>query len=143
MNEILVATDGSEDAFRAIDYAVKLAKAMEARLIIATVSNAVSTVLFERFTPEQSAWLRERETTLATETLRAASERARAKGAADVILESRVGDTAEGILDLAEERKVELIVVGKRGTGRIEGLLVGSVSQKLLSLSPRPLLVVP
>ncbi len=143
MNEILVATDGSEGAFRAIDYAVRLAKAMERRLIIANVSNAVSTILFERFTPEQSAWLRERETALATDTLRAAAERARAKGAADVILESRIGDTVEGLLAIAEERDVELIVVGKRGTGRIEGLLIGSVSQKLASLSPRPLLVVP
>lgn len=143
MSEILVATDGSEDALCAIDYAVKLAKATQARLIIANVNNAVSTILFERFTPEQSAWLRERETMLATETLRAAAERARAKGAADVILESRVGDTAEEILALAEERNVELIVVGKRGTGRVEGLLVGSVSQKLVSLSSRPLLVVP
>jgi nucleotide-binding universal stress UspA family protein len=143
MNEILVATDGSEGAFRAIDYAVRMAKAMEKRLVIANVSNAVSSVLFERFTPEQSAWLRERESALASETLRAAAEHARAKGVVHVILDSRIGDTVEGILAIAEERDVELIVVGKRGAGPIEGLLIGSVSAKLASLSPRPLLVVP
>jgi nucleotide-binding universal stress UspA family protein len=34
-------------------------------------------------------------------------------------------------------------MVGKRGTGRVTGLLLGSVSQKLVSLSPRVVIVVP
>jgi nucleotide-binding universal stress UspA family protein len=35
------------------------------------------------------------------------------------------------------------IIVGKRGTGRLTGLLLGSVSQKLVSLSPLPVTVIP
>jgi len=36
-----------------------------------------------------------------------------------------------------------VIVVGKRGAGQVAGLLIGSVSQKLVSLSPLPVTIVP
>ena len=38
---------------------------------------------------------------------------------------------------------MENIVVGKRDVGRIAGLLLGSISQKIVSLAPKPVTVVP
>lgn len=56
---------------------------------------------------------------------------------------SRAGEVAPAILGIAEEQGAEAIVVGKRGAGRIAGLLIGSISQKLVSLAPLPVTVVP
>jgi nucleotide-binding universal stress UspA family protein len=58
-------------------------------------------------------------------------------------LESRVGDVAPTIIDIAKEKQADAIVAGKRGTGRVAGLLLGSVSQKLVSLAPLPVTIVP
>jgi nucleotide-binding universal stress UspA family protein len=64
-------------------------------------------------------------------------------GCRSSLLESRIGDVAQTIVEIAQEKNAENIVVGKRGVGRIAGLLLGSVSQKIVSLAPRPVTVVP
>jgi nucleotide-binding universal stress UspA family protein len=60
-----------------------------------------------------------------------------------LVLESHTGDVAQTIVEIAQEKNVENIVVGKRGVGRIAGLLLGSISQKIVSLAPRPVTVIP
>ncbi len=50
---------------------------------------------------------------------------------------------AHAIAQRAAEHDVELIVVGTRGHGPVAGLLLGSVTQRLLHISPCPVLAVP
>ena len=57
--------------------------------------------------------------------------------------ESRTGEAAPTIIDIARGKGADTIVVGRRGAGRVAGLLLGSVLQKLVSLSPLPVIVVP
>jgi len=52
------------------------------------------------------------------------------------------GEAAQAILDVAEEVKAEMIVLGHRGTSSLRGLLVGSTAHKVLHLADRPVLVV-
>jgi nucleotide-binding universal stress UspA family protein len=64
-------------------------------------------------------------------------------GATKIRLLEAAGDPAEKLIDVARREAVDLIVVGRRGRGRLAGLLLGSVSQKLASLAPCGVLVVP
>ena len=54
-----------------------------------------------------------------------------------------MGEVAETVIDIAKEKAVNAIVVGKRGAGPVEQLLLGSVSRKLASLAPVPVIVIP
>ena len=142
---ILVATDGSDAADRAIDYAVRLALREGAQLSIVNVVGGYGLPdhIFARFTESEQAWLRELLESMSAETLVKARDRAQAAGASGVRIESREGDVAEAVLDVAREQEADVIVVGKRGATAVERLLIGSVSEKLVKLAPLPVIVVP
>jgi nucleotide-binding universal stress UspA family protein len=145
MKCVLVATDGSEGADRAVDYAAQLAKDNGAELMIVNVIGGygLPDKVLRAFTQGQQVWLNEQLESLSAEMLTNARDRARTAGATTIQLESRPGEVAQVIIDIAREKPVDIIVVGKRGAGRIAGLLLGSVSQKLVSLSPVPVVIVP
>jgi nucleotide-binding universal stress UspA family protein len=145
MNRILVATDGSEGADRAVDYAARRAKADGAELLIVNVMGGygLPDKVFLAFTNDQNVLLKELLVSQSAATLTTARDRAREDGVSTIVLESRTGEVAQTILDIAHEKKADACVVGKRGAGRVAGVLLGSVSQKLVSLSPLPLTVVP
>jgi len=145
MKHILVATDGSDGGDRAVDYAAQLAKTLGADLLIANVIGGYGLPenVFGRVTQGQQAWLNELLTSESAETLTKARDRARSTGIKMIQLESRTGDVAQTIIEIAQEKGADAIVVGKRGAGRIAGLLLGSVSQKLVSLAQLPVTTVP
>lgn len=145
MKNILVATDGSDGGDRAVDYAARMAKAYGADLLIVNVIGGygLPDKLFLSVTEGQHAWLDELLTSLSAETLTKARDRARRAGASAIQLESRKGDVAQTIIEIANDKAADTIVVGKRGEGRAAGLLLGSVSQKLAGLASLPLIIVP
>jgi nucleotide-binding universal stress UspA family protein len=145
MKRILVATDGSDGANRAVDYAAQLAKDDGADLIIVNVvgSEGLLGNMFNRITNAQEIWLKELFSSESAKVLARAKDRAQSIGDSKIQLASRIGDIAQTIIDVAREMEADAIVVSKRGAGRIGGLLLGSVSQKLVSLAPLPVTVVP
>jgi nucleotide-binding universal stress UspA family protein len=145
MERVLVASDGSEAADRAVEYAGALAMRERADLLIANVIGGYNLPdgAFTRLIDSEQAPLKELLEAMSAETLTRARERARAAGASMIQLESRVGDVAETLIDIAKEKQVGVIVVGKRGAGPFERLLLGSVSRKLVNLAPVPVIVVP
>jgi nucleotide-binding universal stress UspA family protein len=145
MKCILVATDGSEGADHAVDYAARAAKNEGCDLLIVHVIGGYGLPdnIFRQFTRAEQAWLQEQLEAASKTILNAARERAHGIGVKTILLESRTGDVAQSIVDIAQEKDVETIVVGKRGVGRVAGLLLGSISQKIVSLAPKPVTVVP
>jgi nucleotide-binding universal stress UspA family protein len=67
---------------------------------------------------------------------------AQAKGATRISTRSSAGDPAEEIIALATEWRADLIVLGRSGHGRLAGLLLGSVAQKILARAACPVLIV-
>lgn len=68
--------------------------------------------------------------------LEAAEQTARKAGVKLIEREVGDGEPAQEILDCAERAGANLIVMGSRGLGEIKGLLMGSVSHKVAQLSP-------
>lgn len=59
------------------------------------------------------------------------------------VAKSVAGGAAHAIADIASSEEADVIVVGTRGHTPIGGLLLGSVTQRLLHISPCPVLAVP
>jgi len=145
MSLILVATDGSEGAGRAIDHAARRAAREDAELLIVNVMGVTGLpeALARAFTSGQQAWFDELLAATSAELLAGARARAQAAGAARVRLVSQRGEIVPEIIAAAQHSGAEAIVVGRRGTGQISALLLGSVSQRLAGLAPLPVTVVP
>lgn len=142
MKRIMVAIDGSPGAKRAIDTAAAIAKATGAELRILTIGGNITGSELRRLA-DTDGDLSKALVAAANKILKDAEKRARRLGATAIKLESEWGDPAEMIIDIVRRDKAEMVVLGRRGRGRLSGLLLGSVSQKVTSLAPCAVLVVP
>ncbi len=142
MKRIAVATDGSDGGNRAVDAAATLAKVNSAELVIITVGGSMTGAELRRLATgdgDLSKTLKDK----ADRVLRQASRRARRLGITTATLRCGWGDPAESILEIAEREKADTIVLGRRGRGRLSGLLLGSVSQKVAGLATCTVVMVP
>ncbi len=142
-SSIVVGTDGSDTAHRAVAQAVDLASSHGARLEIVSAFEPVSRARMREeraAVPEEMQWMvNAREEVEAT--LREASEQAELAGVA-VETHARQGDPADAILDVAEERGADLIVVGNKGMTGAKRFLLGSVPNKVSHHAPCSVLII-
>ncbi|HSG79180.1 MAG TPA: universal stress protein, partial [Acidimicrobiia bacterium] len=54
-----------------------------------------------------------------------------------------IGEPAAALADVAREQDADLLVVGRRGAGFVERLVMGSVADRVAHYSPCPVLIVP
>jgi len=135
---IVLALDGSDTAKRGIPIAVELAKEGKGKIVIAHVEERMATkgrAPLEVDEDEIQAELRAMVKDFAAEGIEASLEMG------DVMAGG--AGTAHAIADIAERSKADLIVTGTRGHSPVAGLLVGSVTQRLLHIAKQPILVVP
>ncbi|MGY3393152.1 nucleotide-binding universal stress UspA family protein [Bradyrhizobium sp. USDA 3311] len=142
MRRIMVATDGSSGADRAVDVAAEIAKALSANLLIVTVADSLAFEQAQQMVRAEGSTGDVLEA-MTTQMLKTAEARARDLGASQIELQVGWGDITRSLIDIARGGSVEMIVVGRRGRGQLAGLLLGSVSQKLVSLAPCAVIVVP
>ena len=134
-NGILVGYDGSDCAKRALEVALDVAKVYGDKLVIA-FGYELNPVAGEM--ADYAKALRE----LAESRLGEGKQLAAGSGLEieAVIIEEA---PARGLVQIADERDMRVIVVGTRGESPFRGALIGSTAHKLVHLSQRPVLVVP
>ena len=148
MSVILHPTDGSESAKKALDFACDLAKDRGARLIILHAQREAGSNLvpkeLKHFEKIEHQHLTEADLFAQTsrEILHIAEDHARTKGVEEVETLNGIGDPTRMIVDTVKEKQADLIVIGSRGLGDLQGLLLGSVSHKVAHAAPCSCLIV-
>ena len=140
MKRILVGVDGSREAHDAVKLAEEIARATGSQLIIAcTVAPVLPTQTAPELLAQAEKWQRaEREQAKATVKEIAASI------GPGLSVETMVldGAPAVSLAELAGSADVELVVVGHRGRNAVARALLGSVADRLVQISTKPVLVV-
>jgi nucleotide-binding universal stress UspA family protein len=142
-SSIVVGTDGSETARKAVRAAVDLAGTLGATLDVVSAYEPVPAQRLRqeaRQAPADLQWtITPREDVEAT--LAEAAEELEGTGVA-VRTYAREGDPADAILDVAEERGADLIVVGNKGMTGAKRFLLGSVPNKVSHHAPCSVLII-
>jgi nucleotide-binding universal stress UspA family protein len=135
VESIVVGTDGSDAAGVAVAHAVALACALGARLQIVSAYEPVPErhLRVDRVQVPSDVQVNMREEVLAL------LESARVPG---IETFARVGDAADAILDVAEEQRADLIVVGHKGMTGATRFLLGSVPNKVSHHAPCSVMIV-
>lgn len=148
-SSIVVGTDFSETAGKAVAQAAELAKAFKATLHVVTAFKPAMTASIAASSLEAMAaggaqFLQEADSAIAEEveaTLESISKRLSSDGVS-VKTHSVAGDPADGLIDVAESTGADLIVIGNRGMGGVKRFVLGSVPNKISHHAPCSVLIV-
>lgn len=137
LEKVLVVTDRSQFSEGAVREAINLAKVCSSRLCAITVLETnpdYETIGSSVFEKEEAEAVRH---------LDGVKERAAQEGVAcETIFHSGV-EPSKVIVDEASERKIDMIVIGRRGRSGLANLLIGEVAAKVIVHAPCKVLVVP
>ncbi len=142
-SSIVVGTDGSSTAQEAVRQAAQLAKRLNAKVYIVSAYEPVAEGRLRgerQEVPEDMQWMvNPREDVEAA--LKAGAKSLQGDGVAVETL-ARQGDPADAILDVAEEKHADLIVVGNKGMTGAKRFLLGSVPNKVSHHAPCSVMII-
>lgn len=138
IQNILLATDGSVPAERAADFAASLALRFQAGVIVLMAFTPASAHPNEPHPGRPSHRTLDEARVLVAN----AARRLREMGVQNVDAEVMEGPAANVILGVAESRKLDLIVIGARGSSTWQGNMLGGVSMAVALRAECPVLVV-
>jgi nucleotide-binding universal stress UspA family protein len=129
LSKILVAVDGSGNSFRALENTFFIAKNTGAQITAIHVIERIPTVYVEsqKLLNDLLANYR-KESAKILDRCKEMAEKSGIK-ISTVIAE---GDAASSITKYAQQGEFDLIVIGSRGLGRLKGMMLGSISNKVL-----------
>lgn len=166
INKIVVATDGSVHAKKAMDLATTIAKGCDAEIVFCHVCQngkvpeelrrmaEVESIVKPARGPHPSqdnipAGIADAlhnaaddsesmrvKEAIGLKLLEQAENNARAKGVRATRSELKDGDPAQAILECGKHESADMIILGSRGLGDLKGLLMGSTSHKVSQLAP-------
>ena len=141
-DRILVGIDGSEVSLQALEQAVDLARQLGSEITVVSVIDEMKMP----FSAEFGLWARESHDNLSRkvlESLNSAILKIR-EIHPDMKIEARIeeGRPAKKITEIADNEGFDLIVIGRRGNGLVDHLIMGSVSSEVVSTSHSPVLIV-
>lgn len=145
ITRILIAVDGSRHALKSVEFGTEVAKGLGAKVLLYHVVKPYN--LPESLKDFAKA---EHMATIDADLLKkgaqhllaGALDAARQAGVKEVEIEAEEGPIARSIVARAKSFKADLIVIGSRGMGDVEGLLRGGVSHRVEMLAKCPVLVV-
>jgi nucleotide-binding universal stress UspA family protein len=150
---IVVATDGSDTGHRAVDFAATLSKELgQALCVVHVLMHGRPTEEFAKMAEVEGLVKPARKGGGTGETADPATLDGLFPSAEDEVGAARMimalgehiaGDIADEILDVAETETADILVMGRRGLGRVREVLLGSVSQKVLHHATCKVVIVP
>jgi nucleotide-binding universal stress UspA family protein len=140
---ILIPTDGSEFCERAIRHGVSLAKLAGAKVVGVTVAPPLHTGTPRAMIPDSLAGTIHAETVkMAEEKLSAVVRAAKAAGVAVETVRATDDHPWEAIIRTAKDKGCDLIVMASHGRRGVSAVILGSETQRVLTHSTTPVLVV-
>jgi nucleotide-binding universal stress UspA family protein len=131
IKKILIATDGSKHAKKAVDHGCDIALKYDASVCLIHVISLPSMAYAEAsFEP-----LRDQLKKAGKALIEEAEKRVKGKGVARVLAFLVEGEPAQEILRCAEKNNADMIIMGSRGTSGIGMVMLGSVSHKVCHLA--------
>lgn len=131
LSNLLVCVDGSEHSTRALEVAVRLAEKMGSRITLLNVQD-------QRLQKASSKAVEELADKIFSNALSAVE-----KGRVKLEKKLEIGVPSDRIVEVAERGKYDLIVLGKRGLGKVKRFLLGSISDDVIQKAKTSILVVP
>lgn len=143
---ILIATDGSETASKAVAHGIALAKDLKIPVSVVTVTEAWSAFDLAKMTRLGSqnpiTQYEEMATAAASNILEKAAQIAKSQGVTCELVHVRDQYPAEGIIATAKDKGCDLIVMASHGHRGIDRLLLGGQANQVLTHSKVPALIV-
>jgi len=140
---ILLPTDGTEFCERAIRHGIDLAKLVQAKVVGVTVTLPLHSALPRSLIPKNLAGIIHAETVkLADEKLAVVQTLAQEAGVQVETVRQSNDHPWEAIVRTAKDKECDLIVMASRGRRGVSALILGSQTQKVLTHSTIPVLVV-
>ncbi|MFV9672109.1 MAG: universal stress protein [Acidimicrobiia bacterium] len=132
---ILVGVDGSPNAGVAAAWAVEVGRRLDATVEAVAAWTEVP--------PPYVDGVDEHAAEMNAHVAEIMAQALRSEGHGDINVTAIQGPIAQVLLSAADDREASMLVVGTRGLGPLSGLLLGSISRRLLFTAQRPLVVVP
>jgi len=142
--DVLLASDGSENALRAAEYAIGLAALTPKIKVTVLVVNDILEKIKDYLPLRSPVALEEIEDVFREKAQAALNKTLELFKKHQVPVEGviRMGNPAQETADFAREGGYSQVVIGSRGMGSLKGIVLGSVSSKVIHLSPVPVTVV-
>jgi nucleotide-binding universal stress UspA family protein len=142
--KILVPVDGSADSLKALKFAESMTEKLGSEVVLLHVSELNPYQLMYDTVISPLPWLNEAASMLeahAKEVIEKAKSHVPAL-ANKLQVKTMIGNPGEIIPQVAEENGCDLILMGTRGLSDLKGLIMGSVSHRVLQRSKVPVLIV-